>query len=340
MFKKIAYTLFLLTAVSLAACSPMSASAPERSIEMEEDFAAMPMESEKEVYYDEYSAEAPGSGYSDGSSDPDDSGVSNVLQSPGERIVIKNADLSIVVDDPGSSMEKITKMAEEMGGFVVDSYLYKTTTNNGVEVPEATITVRIPADQLTDALEEIKGLVNNPKEDILSENISGQDVTKEYTDLKSRLRNLEEAETKLIEIMDEAYNTEDVLSVYYELERIGADIEVIKGQIQYYEEASALSAISIQILAHESVAPLTIGKWQPAGDARDAVQALINAVEFFATAAIWITIFFIPVLLIIAVPFVLIFLGVRFIVRKRKAARVLNNTEEKKAIEEKEVSSQ
>ncbi|MCX6626458.1 MAG: hypothetical protein NTW28_02335, partial [Candidatus Solibacter sp.] len=36
-----------------------------------------------------------------------------------ERIVIKNANLSIAVDDPPKSMENITKLAESMGGFVV-----------------------------------------------------------------------------------------------------------------------------------------------------------------------------------------------------------------------------
>ena len=42
-----------------------------------------------------------------------------------ERIVIKNADLAIVVSDVNGRMKNIQIMAEQMGGFVVSSNLYK-----------------------------------------------------------------------------------------------------------------------------------------------------------------------------------------------------------------------
>ena len=65
-----------------------------------------------------------------------------------ERIVIRNADLFIVVDDPGSAMTTISRMSERMGGFVVSSNLWKTRNYNNVELPEASITIRVPADLL------------------------------------------------------------------------------------------------------------------------------------------------------------------------------------------------
>ncbi len=55
--------------------------------------------------------------------------------------------------------------------------------------------------------------------------------------------------------MDEAYKTEEVLTVYNRLVQVQEEIEVIKGQIKYYDEASRLSAISIEIQAQESVTP-------------------------------------------------------------------------------------
>ena len=44
------------------------------------------------------------------------------------RIVIQDASMTIVVDDPSSSMESIALMAEEMGGFVISANLYPTVT--------------------------------------------------------------------------------------------------------------------------------------------------------------------------------------------------------------------
>lgn len=230
---------------------------------------------------------------------------SDAASSPGtadERIVIRNASLTIVVEDPAQAMGTISRMSETMGGFVVSSNLYKTYTENGVEVPEATLTVRVPAEKLNEALDQIKALVKDPTKDIRSENVSGQDVTKEYTDLNSRLRNLEETEARLREIMASAVKTEDVLAVNAQLTQIREQIEVIKGQIQYYEEAAALSSISVQIQAQAAVQPLEVGGWQPVGIARDALQALIDTMQFLASAAIWLVIFALPVGLAIFLP--------------------------------------
>jgi hypothetical protein len=262
---------------------------------------------------------------SDGYTQSSEGGVPSVTQDKAaaeERIVLMNADLSIVVVDPGSAMNTITTMANDMGGFVVSSRLYKVSTNNGVIVPEATITVRVPAEKLTTAMDQIKSLVKDSKNDILSENVSGQDVTKEYTDLKSQLTNLQQAEKQLQNIMDSATKTEDVLAVYNQLVQVRQQIDVLQGQIQYYDQAARLSAISVTIQAEASVAPLTIGGWQPVGTARNAVQALVNSLKFLANAAIWIILFIIPILAAIALPIWLLVIIIRAILRRNKKRKV------------------
>ena len=49
-------------------------------------------------------------------------------------------------------------------------------------------------------------------------------------------------------IMDGAVKTEDVLAVYNELVAVQGQIEVIKGQMQYFEQSARLSAVSIQLI--------------------------------------------------------------------------------------------
>jgi hypothetical protein len=241
------------------------------------------------------------------------------------RMVIKNATLSIVVEEPGSSIEAISKMAADLGGFVVSSNLYRTQTSNGLEVPQANITIRVPADKLDQALAEIKSGAGQ----ILSENVSGQDVTQEYTDLESRLRNLEKAEEQLTEIMEQAWETEDVLVVYNRLVEVQEQIELIKGQMKYYEQSAALSAISINIQANEAVQPLKIGNWQPVGVAKKAIQALINTLQVLADMLIWIILYILPIALILFFP-------VRWLWRwlKKGAAKRKERKEQKKALKE------
>jgi hypothetical protein len=105
--------------------------------------------------------------------------------------------------------------------------------------------------------------------------VNSQDVTAEYTDLNSKLVNLEAAEKQLQEIMDSANRTEDVLSVYSQLVATREQIEVIKGQMKYYEQSAALSAISVQLIANAAMQPITIGGWQPVGVA-SFLQSLIH----------------------------------------------------------------
>jgi hypothetical protein len=238
-----------------------------------------------------------------------------------ERLVIKTANLSIVVPDPGTTMDAISRMAEEMGGFVVSSNVYKTQSERGVEVPQATISVRVPAERLTEALAMIRDQVEDPLEDILSDNVSGEDVTQTYTDLQSRLRNLEQAEEQLREIMASATRPEDVLNIFNQLTSVRGEIEVLKGQIQYYEEAAALSSVSVTLVAQAGVTPLSIGGWRPAGVARNAVQALIDTLQFLAHAAIWLIIYVLPVFLVLFIPLRLIWVGLRKWRASRRARR-------------------
>jgi len=313
------WLLILSMSIMLSSCA-LAANATEGSLDFEaEQKMGLPMTSAEaprtEMTEDVFDEE-----YSEGSSF--DSTVVNA-----ERIVIKNASLSIVVPDPSSAMESITEMSEGMGGFVVNSNMYKTTTSQGLEVPVANITVRVPVDKLDQALNQIKDLVKDPEIDILNEDISGQDVTSEVTDLESRLRNLEAAEEQLLKIMDNATKTEDVISVFRELTSVREEIEVIQGQVKYYRESAQLSAISVYLQAKAALEPITIGGWQPGIEAQRALQALINGGQFFANMLIWLVIFAIPILAVIFLP---IFFIVRYFRKRNQNKSVKPAQKEKK----------
>ena len=248
-----------------------------------------------------------------------------------ERIVIKNADLAIVVSDVNGHMKNIQVMAEQMGGFVVSSNLYKSYTNNNIEVPEAQIVVRVPAEKLDDAIEEIKKDVV----DVQNENVSGQDVTSEYVDLQSRLKNLEAAEAQLNDILQKATDTTDVVNIFNQLISYREQIEVIKGQIKYYDESASLSAITVRIIAEETVQPLVIGKWEPKGAALEAVQDLIDFLQNFTEFVIRFVIYILPSWIIVGIPLYLIFIGARALFRRMRGNKVKKEQPQEASIEKK-----
>ena len=299
MFKRIAVSFALLLSFLLAGCSAANSSQPMYS-QAPEAPAGMPASGNDSAAQEQTRSFET---------------LNSQGNAPAERLVIKNAKVSIAVDSPPDAMQHISSLAEEMGGYIVSANLYQMRLANDVEVPHATITIRVPAERLDEALQRIKSETTQP---VLNESISSQDVTGDYTDLQSQLRNLEAAESQLQEIMGGATKTEDVLSVYNQLVQVRGQIEVIKGQIQYYEQSAALSAIDVDLQANEAVQPLTAAGWQPVGVVRDALQSLINAVQFLATAAIWIVLFFIPVLFFVLLPiFVLVLLVRRWRSRRK-----------------------
>lgn len=254
-----------------------------------------------------------------------DSSFNTSVVATSERIVIMNANLELVVVAPDESMENISRLAEEMGGFVVNANLYKTRTSDGQEVPRASITIRVPAERLEEALARIEAESDRLP---LSKNVQSQDITSEYTDLQSRLKNLEAAEDQLTEIMESANRTEDVLNVFDQLTRVRGEIEVIKGQIQYFEESARLSAISVELIPNEVVQPLTIGGWEPVGVMKDALQSLIGALQGLVNVLIWIALFILPILIVVGIPLYFIMRGIRSWRRRRKQKRAGANHEE------------
>lgn len=240
-----------------------------------------------------------------------------------ERMVVYNADLDIAVESPEAAMEAVIDMAEEAGGFVVYSNISKTYTDSGAAVPRANITVRVPAGKLDSILAAIKNLTPNPADDVISENVSGEDVTAEYTDLTARLRNLESAEEALATLMEDAQDPEDVLAIFDELTYYRGEIEVVKGRMQYLEESVALSAITVNMRTKESLRPIEIAGWEPKGTVKRAVEALISSGQFIADAAIWFGIYCLPFLIPLGIG---VYILIR-ILRKRRAKKIQSTHE-------------
>jgi hypothetical protein len=303
MKKILPFSLIIIIALLLGACrAARYAEAP--SLDYAPAGGAAPMEAP---------ASAPEMGIADQTTSNGSGAPSNTV----ERIVIKNADLVIVVSDVNKRMDDIQVMAQKMGGFVVSSNLYQSYTSDNVEVPEGQMTIRVPAEKLDEALEQIKKDVV----EVTTETRSGQDVTAEYVDLQSRLKNLEAAEAQLNDILKTATDTEDVVSIFNQLVYYREQIELVKGQIKYYDEAAALSAITIRVVAEETIKPLVIGKWEPKGVALEAVQDLIDFYQGFTEFLIRFTILIVPVTLTIGFFLYLVFLGARGLFRKMRSSK-------------------
>jgi hypothetical protein len=239
-------------------------------------------------------------------------------QSITERMITRNASLTVVVTDPVQTLDDISRMAREMDGYVISSNQYVSTFGEAqTRAQYASITIRVPSDRLDEALAEIKA----DAIEVRNENISGQDITQEYIDNESRLRNLEAAEEQLLEIMDSATDTEDVLDVFAQLTQIRGEIEVIRGRLQYLEQSAETSSISIELIPDVATQPIEVERWQLQGTFNKAVEALIATVQFFVRSLIVIAVYVLPVGLVIGLVVWLVVWLVRRRLRKADAKK-------------------
>ncbi len=155
-----------------------------------------------------------------------------------DRMIIRTANMQLVVDDVRDTIDKITELAQSREGYVVNSSSWK----EGERIV-GQITIRVPSEDFNYAMSVLRSLAV----EVNSETTSSQDVTEEYVDLEATLRNLEATEVQLLKLMEKAVKVEDILNVQRELSRVQQDIERTKGRMQYLERTSAMSLIQVSL---------------------------------------------------------------------------------------------
>lgn len=156
-----------------------------------------------------------------------------------DRMVIRTANMYLVVGDVAKTIEQITQLAATYNGFVVSSNSWKEQ-----ERMMGNIAIRVEVGNFDNAMKALRGMAV----EVRSESTTGQDVTEEYTDLDAQLRNLQAAETQLLKLMEEkTEKVTDILEVQRELVKTRGEIEQTKGRMQYLEKSSAMSLIQINL---------------------------------------------------------------------------------------------
>jgi len=189
----------------------------------------------------------------------------------------------MVVKDIGSTVKNIVQYAEDKGGWVVSS-----SVTEREKVPSGSITVRVPSELFDEAITYFRGLA----EKITYEGTRGQDVTEEYTDLQSRLRNLEATETQLLKIMGRSGTIPDVLAVQKELTSVRDQIERTKGRIQYLEESAEMATVTVNLALSEELLPIPPSeKWRPEYILFQAWHSVLTALRSISYLLIWIGVY-------------------------------------------------
>lgn len=250
----------------------------------------------------------------------------NVVVQSTNRKIIKNADVRLLVKDTDVAIDRTTQIIGDLGGYIISSRVwYQDYFGNNLKY--ATMTLGIPVDQFERALTRLRELSIR----VLDENASGEDVTDQYVDLQSQLQNLEATRARIQEFLKDAKTVDEALRINQELANIEAQIEQIKGRMNYLNDRSSFSTITVNFEPElpiltptptPTITPTftprptaTPKPWKPDETFNDARITVVSAYQGIINFLIWLVVVIIPVLL----PFVLIIWALwKLVTRKSK----------------------
>jgi hypothetical protein len=218
------------------------------------------------------------------------------------RMIVKNADIRLQVEDTNVAIDRSLQIVGDAGGYIVSSRVwYQDYYGNNLKY--ASITIGIPVGEFENVMRRLRGLAVQ----VLDENASGEDVTEQYVDLQSQLTNLEATRARIQEFLKDAKTVDEALRVNQELANIEAQIEQIKGRMNYLTDRSAFSTITINLEPEFPVltpTPTSTPKptatpvpWKPADTFNDAKGTVTVVYQGIANFLIWLVVVILPIIL-------------------------------------------
>ena len=225
------------------------------------------------------------------------------------RKILRNAELTLEVPDPGASQRQITSIAESLGGFVVTSESkQRQTRESGQQELEVNVVVRVPAPQFASALDQIRAQGGR----VIQEKATGQDVTEEFIDLEARIKTQKALELQFLEIMKQANKVADALEVQRQIAEVRTEIEKLEGRKRFLENRASLSTITVNLQTPSAIVVSTSGFGR---NIREAVADSVSVATGIVLFLIRFVIVMIPIFVFILIPGGLL---ARYIFRKAK----------------------
>lgn len=154
-----------------------------------------------------------------------------------ERKLIKEFTLDVETKDYDNYINSVRSTISSSGGYIESS-----NESNTSDFRRFTATIRIP-------VEKAEGFTQSVSSNVTVKNRSEsvEDVTEQYVDIEARIKVYKAEEESLIEIMKQAGNVTDLLSVKESLADVRAKIESYTAQLKSLENQTGYSTIRLTV---------------------------------------------------------------------------------------------
>ncbi|OQX97960.1 MAG: hypothetical protein B6I20_11675 [Bacteroidetes bacterium 4572_117] len=172
---------------------------------------------------------------------PDLMPISNETDQTSEKIekkIIKTANISAEVEDFKKARTALGALLKKYGAYVAD----ESEQKNDYQISDE-LTIRVGAGNFDSLLNDVSGLAVH----VNSKHIKLADVTEEFIDITTRLKNKKQVEQQYLEILKKAKTISEILQVNEYLRVIREEIESKEGRLKYLNSQVSLSTIYLSM---------------------------------------------------------------------------------------------
>ncbi len=161
--------------------------------------------------------------------------------------IIRTGEMEFEVESFQSAADTVKKIVEEEGGYV--------STTDSDKLPngkvKGSIVLRVTPERLDTLVLKLRGIG-----DLKTQNIRAQDITKQYTDMESRLRAAQAMYDQILDIIKSGKAAvKDLLEAEKQLGVWREKVEQLQGEINYYANQVALSTLTLTLFEKDIRTP-------------------------------------------------------------------------------------
>ena len=195
------------------------------------------------------------------------------------RFITYQVTLTLEVKEFEAAKQQVMRVVEQRGGYIAQASSYGTPN----QPRRASLTLRVPATQLSTMLEQIGRLGR-----VTQEQLTSEEVTEQVVDLEARLRNARTTEQRLIAVLNtRTGKVSDILQVEREIARTRENIERMEAQRQNLLRRVELATVNVT-LTEEFQAQMQRAPFAAAARLRNAFS---DGYRNFVDSALGLTVF-------------------------------------------------
>lgn len=146
---------------------------------------------------------------------------------------------------------RLFQIVQDEGGLLAGS-----TADTGSYGPRTgTFSFEIPQDKFLPAIDSVRKLGT-----VLHQTAGGNDVSAQYVDLQSRLKNAQAQRDAMLAILQQAKTIQEMIQIQNQLGQIEGQIEQIEGQLNYLDHTTTYSTLTV-IVSEAPAAAVAGDEW-------------------------------------------------------------------------------